>query len=544
MAGTARRRLSDLRHPPTPLVAPLPQVAVARGNVLSTQLLTGTDIDALVVPVAPPADGDEGVQPRTGTADAAARFGVDLGDLSERFELTGAAGEAATVHLPRSPSRDRELPWSGLPAAIVLVGVGAGNPADLRRAGAAIARSTRGMRRIVATVGADSGADGTRALVEGYLLGAYRHPTRATGEPAKGAATSLVLLGRFPQAAVDAARLAAAATWTARTLTVTPSDTKNPAWLADRAAELATAAGLTVEVLGPQELAARGFGGLLAVGGGSASGPRLVTVRYEPPVGTPRVGAGGAVRPAPAPRHVVLVGKGITYDTGGLSIKPRESMVPMKTDMAGAAVVLAAVLGAAAAGVKHRVTALLPLAENAVGASAYRPGDVLRLYGGTTVEITNTDAEGRIVLADALSHADADLDPDVLIDVATLTGAATLGLGKQHGALFTAEDRLARGLSDAGAETGEPLWRMPLVAEYRTALDSDVADIRHVPVDPHVGGGSITAALFLQRFAGGRRWAHLDIAGPARAASASHELPEGATGFGARLLLRWLIQLR
>ncbi|WP_024285276.1 M17 family metallopeptidase [Cellulomonas sp. KRMCY2] len=530
------------------LVAPLPEVVVSRGSVLSTQLLTGPEVDALVVPVAPPAEGDEGVQPRTGTADAAARFGVDLGELADRLEMTGAAGDATTLHLPRSASVERELPWSRLPATVVVVGVGAGTLQDLRRAGAAIARSTRGMRRVVTTVGADAGSDGTRALVEGYLLGAYRHPTRATGKPAKAPAASLVLLGRYTQAAVDAAGLAAMATWTARTLTVTPSDTKNPAWLAERAAELATAAGLTVEVLGPQELAARGFGGLLAVGGGSATGPRLVTVRYEPPAPAPtrnRAGtAAGPARPGSTPRHIVLVGKGITYDTGGISIKPRESMVPMKTDMAGAAVVLATVLGAAAAGVQHRVTALLPLAENAFGGSSYRPGDVLRLYGGTTVEITNTDAEGRIVLADALSHADADLDPDVLIDVATLTGAATLGLGKQHGALYTAEDALACALQDAGDETGELLWRMPLVADYRPVLDSDVADLRHVPVDPHVGGGSITAALFLQRFVGDRRWAHLDIAGPARATAASHELPEGATGFGARLLLRWLTQLR
>ncbi|HWJ84225.1 MAG TPA: M17 family metallopeptidase, partial [Cellulomonas sp.] len=243
-------------------------------------------------------------------------------------------------------------------------------------------------------------------------------------------------------------------------------------------------------------------------------------------------------------KHVVIVGKGITFDTGGLSIKPREAMVPMKTDMTGAAVALAAVLGAAQAGVLHTVTAVMPLAENHVGAASYRPGDVLRLFGGTTVEIANTDAEGRIVLADALAWADQELDPDVLIDVATLTGAASVGLGKQHAALYGTDERLVAALSAAGDVSGELAWRMPLVDDYEEAVRSDVADLRHVPSDRHIGGGSITAALFLRHFVGRRAWAHLDIAGPARSTSDKHEVTEGATGFGARLLLRYLADLR
>jgi leucyl aminopeptidase len=235
----------------------------------------------------------------------------------------------------------------------------------------------------------------------------------------------------------------------------------------------------------------------------------------------------------------VLAGKGITFDTGGLAIKPRQSMVAMKTDVAGAAVVLATVLAAAELRLPHRVTALLPLAENAFGASSYRPGDVVEVYGGTTVEIADPDAEGRVVLADALAHADADLDPDVLVDVATLTGAAALGLGRQHAALYTGDDELARGLTDAGLGTGERVWRMPLVEDYRPALDSAVADLRHVPADPP-GAGSVTAALFLREFVGRRRWAHLDIAGTARSERDAHEVVKGATGYGARLLLRWL----
>ncbi|HEY3438131.1 MAG TPA: M17 family peptidase N-terminal domain-containing protein, partial [Actinotalea sp.] len=396
--GVPRRRAAEKVPAVPPLVEALPDVRVARGSVATSPLLAGAGVDALLLPVAPPVDHEEGVDPRTGTADAAARYGIDLGDLAERLGHTGAAGEAQTVELPR-PNGTAELPWSGLPARVVLIGVGTGSPADLRRAGAAIARSTRGLARAVTTVGEDAGADGARALVEGYLLGAYRHPTRSTGTPAPGPAGSLILLGRYPESVLEQARIGATATWTARALTVTPSDTKNPAWMAERARELAVAAGLAVEVLGPDELAVRGFGGLLAVGSGSATGPRLVTVRYEPPA------TGRGARGRGTVRHVVLVGKGITYDTGGLSIKPREAMVPMKTDMAGAAVALVTVLAAAQAGVRHRVTAVLPLAENAFGAASYRPGDVLRVYGGTTVEIANTDAEGRIVLADALSHA-------------------------------------------------------------------------------------------------------------------------------------------
>ncbi|GEN79621.1 leucyl aminopeptidase family protein [Actinotalea fermentans] len=503
--------------------ADLPAVTTLAGDVATSDLLT-QGLDALLVPVAPAAaDADEGdgVQPRAGATEAAVRYGIDLGDLAERVRADGSAGSVHTIQLPRGAG-DAALPWAGLPPRLVLVGTGAGTPVALRRAGAAVARATTGLGRVATTVGSGSD-DGARAFVEGYLLGAYRHPSAATGAPPPPPAAELVLLGDYPD--VEAVRVHAAASWTARVLAVTPSNIKSPAWLAEQAVVAAGQAGLTTDVLGPAELAAAGFGGIVAVGAGSASPPRLVVVRYVPP------GGGG--------RHVVVAGKGITYDTGGLAIKPRESMVAMKTDMTGAAVALATVLGAAALQVPHRVTALLPLAENAFGASSYRPGDVVTVFGGTTVEVANPDAEGRMVLADALAYAAAELEPDVLVDVATLTGAATLGLGKQHGALFTPDDDLARALTAAGEAAGEPLWRMPLVPEYEKSLDSDVADVRHV-AGPGAGAGAVTAALFLQRFAGGRTWAHLDIAGPARAAKAAHELPEGATGFGARALLRWL----
>lgn len=511
----------------------LPEVVVARGSVADSALLTADDVDVLAVPVAPAPEEGDGLEPRAGTVDAAVRYGIDLAELAERGRATGAPGDAHVVDLPRAHGR-REMPWTGLPERVILLGVGDGTPTDLRKAGAALARATRGASRVLTPVAGHGGAEDAAAFVEGYALAAYRMPTGQTSAPEPGPADQLVLLGEHPEAAVVDALRAARATWLTRDLTNAPANIKDPAWFAARATALADDAGLASRTWDVADLTAGGFGGILAVGAGSASEPRLVTVTYDPvgPDGRPRRGA----------RHVVLVGKGITYDTGGLSIKPREAMVPMKTDMAGAAVALATVLGAAAADLPVRVTAVLPLAENHFSGGSYRPGDVLRVHGGTTVEVSNTDAEGRLVLADALAYADAELDPDVLIDVATLTGAASMGLGPLHGALYSADAELVGVLEAAGRATGEPVWQMPLVEDYAGALDSTIADVSHVPLVNH-GGGSITAALFLRRFVGERRWAHLDIAGPARSGKDRDEVVAGATGYGARLLLAALRDL-
>lgn len=524
----------------------LPEVVGARGALSDAPLVDEAQADAVVVAVAPPREAEDGLQPRAGTVDATLRYGVDLAELAERAGgpgFRGAAGEVVRVDLPRAHvGSTTRLPWAGLPPRLLLLGVGAGTATDLRRAGAALARASRGLDRVVSAVTADAGAPEVRAYVEGYLLAAYAQPRRGDAPAgAQDAAAQLVLLtppGRPDVAApIEAATRAAAATWLVRDLANTPSDVKDPAWFADRALGLADALGLDTTVRGPAELAGEGFGALLAVGAGSARGPRLVTVTYDP--------ADHGVTPATdrsAPRHVVVVGKGITYDTGGLSIKPREAMVPMKTDMAGAAVALAVVLGAARARSDRRVTAVLPLAENHVGAASYRPGDVLRTWSGRTVEVANTDAEGRLVLADAVGYAVQELAPDVLVDVATLTGAASVGLGRGHGALFATDDGVADVLQDAARTTGEQVWRMPLVEDYAGALRSDVADLRHVPVESP-GGEAITAALFLREFVGDVPWAHLDVAGPARATADRHEVVAGATGFGARLLLEALDRL-
>jgi len=235
----------------------------------------------------------------------------------------------------------------------------------------------------------------------------------------------------------------------------------------------------------------------------------------------------------------VLVGKGITFDTGGINLKPGPGMRLMHTDMSGGAAVLAALRAIALRRVPVRVTALVPAAENAFGGGSFRPGDVVRHVTGRTSEITNTDAEGRLVLADGMGYAVQSLRPTVLVDVATLTGAMKIALGLHTAGLFATSDPLARALLRAADDTGEPLWRMPLDTDYDGLLASSIADANNSPGNP----GAITAALFLKAFAGDVPWAHLDIAGPARALKDDGMFTKGATGFGARLLARWVESL-
>jgi leucyl aminopeptidase len=458
----------------------------------------------------------------------AGELGLDLAAVLAAEKATGRAGEVTRLPVP---------PADGLPARVLLLGAGAGAPSDLRRAGAALARAARGRGRVVTDLGVvtdgdgDGAAERVRAAVEGLILGGWAPPASGLKDRSDARPAAEVLLDpALPATAVDRGRVHAGATLLARLLAATPADVKDPDWMARAAQAAAAGSGLDVEVWEEVRLAAEGFGGLLAVGGASSSPPRLVRLEHRPD------GTQGE-------RPVVLVGKGITFDTGGLAIKPREGMLPMRTDMSGAGAVLATLAACRAAGVRRRVVGLLPLAENAVGAASYRPGDVVRQYGGRTTEVVNTDAEGRVVLADAMAWADEHLDPEVVVDVATLTGAASLGLGRRHAALYSPDDDLAAALAAAAGAAGEQAWRMPLVEDYRPAIDSAVADVRQAVTAPGFGAGSITAALFLREFAGGRRWAHLDIAGPARSDKEEHEVPKGPTGYGARLLLRWLEQL-
>lgn len=487
----------------------------------------GIDVLAVAMAAAPETsvreDTDEALhptpQPRRGAVETALAYGVDVAARAATAGVTGKAGETLLVEPPSGRTDE-------LPGKLIYLGVGDESVQSMRRAGAALARATRGALRVRAAVVDGLDVDAQQAFLEGFFLGGYRAPRQGKTPAGPPMAREMQVTGLDP-AALRLAEVTARAVWLARDLTNLPPDVATPAWMAAQSRAAAARAGLEIIVLEEAELERRGFGGLLAVGAGSANPPRLVQVSYRPAVET-----GG---------HIVLAGKGITFDSGGISLKPRDAMMSMKMDMAGAAAVLAAVEAAAALGLPQRVTGVLALAENAVGGSAYRPGDVVKTFNGTTVEIGNTDAEGRVVLADALAYAAAELSPDMLVDIATLTGAAALGLGQQHGALFSNSPELLAALEKAGAASGDRIWQLPLVREYEVALESDTADLAHVaPPALKFGAGAIVAALFLEKFTDGVPWAHLDIAGPMKAGADSHETSKGATGFGTRLLISFL----
>jgi leucyl aminopeptidase len=360
------------------------------------------------------------------------------------------------------------------------------------------------------------------AFVEGLALGGYQFSLSSAVPTTR----SVVLADVEDSESFEAGLQTAAATAWARDLANMPAATKTPAWLGERAKRELSKVGVSVTVHDEQWLRAEGFGGVLAVGGGASAPPRLIEARWRP-------------RGAIPGTHLVLVGKGVTFDSGGLNLKPGDGMRSMKTDMSGGAAVLAALRLIAQRRLPVQVTVLVPAAENAFGAASFRPGDVIRHVGGRTSEITNTDAEGRIVLADALAYAVARLKPTALVDIATLTGAMKVALGLRTAGIFATDVRLAEQLTRAGARTGEPLWRMPLVADYESNLGSAIADADNAPGNP----GAITAALFLKHFVGAVPWAHLDIAGPARATKDDGMRTAGATGFGASLLASWVESL-
>jgi leucyl aminopeptidase len=316
--------------------------------------------------------------------------------------------------------------------------------------------------------------------------------------------------------------------WHATSSTSLPARS-TPTRFADAAAEHTDAhPGLSVEVWDEQRIVDERLGGLLGVARGSAEPPRLLKVSYEP---ADPVTVEGRVP------HVVLVGKGITFDSGGLSLKSPDGMVTMKTDMSGAAAVLGAVGACGELGVRVRVTALAPITENMPGGRATKPGDVLTIRNGSTIEVLNTDAEGRLVLADALALA-AEMEPDAIIDLATLTGACVVALGMTIAGVFGSDDDLIGAVRAASERAGEGTWPLPLPDEYRSHIDSDVADMKNVGKSSQAG--AIAAALLLARFVGEVPWVHLDIAGPARSDEDSGILAKGGTGFGVRTLLELL----
>ena len=511
------------------LPAVLPGASTQPLDACVSALAAGPDpVGILAVPV------EAGGQPGDPALDALLPAGS--AEAITAFGLTGRAGEAAQVLTS----------VSGRPLRVLLLGVGDRSAAALRRAGAELGRRIADSTAAATTAGACTAAattvaattvvageavGGIEAFAQGVLLGGYRFELKS-GQEAKPPGVARLAVTADPDGAADAVSRAAtiaAAVGLARDLANEPSRTKSPQWLAQEAVRVTAGRDVEVRVWSPDELAAAGFGGILAVGAGSDRPPRLIELSYRPPG---------------ARSHVVLVGKGITFDSGGLSLKPNDGMKLMKTDMAGGGAVIAVLSALSRLGVPHRVTGLVAAAENLPSGSAYRPGDVITHYGGRTVEVFNTDAEGRLVLADALAYAAATLEPDRIIDIATLTGAARVALGTTHAALYSTDDALAQSLIAAGEASGDRVWRMPLEDSYAPMLASDVADLSHVARTEGnvVAPGSIVAALFLREFAGGRPWAHLDISGAGRATENDGELAKGATGFSTRLLLQLLTQ--
>jgi leucyl aminopeptidase len=460
-------------------------------------------------------------------------YADELADRAAPEPLDGAhlAAQGFTATLGDT----RVLP--GPAAGKTLVAVGLGRRADLdaagyRHVGATLAQASTRYRRMATTVLADRPeeidvATAARALAEGVVLGGYRFTTYKS-EPAPFALERVVVVdegGRSTTTALNAGQAIADAVCIARDLVNEPGGTLTPSVFAERAVNYGRDYGFAVRVRDERAIKRARLGGLLGVNRGSFEPPRFVELSWAPTTGR-------------AQSTVALVGKGITFDSGGLSLKSTAGMKGMKGDMAGAAAVLATFCALEATRPPVKVLGYLPLTDNMPGADATRIGDVLHIRNGTTVEVLNTDAEGRLVLADALVMA-SEARPSAIVDLATLTGACITALGDRIAGLMSNDDALSAGLLESSAAAGEELWRLPLPPYLRSKLDSDIADIKNVSGGRE--GGALIAGLFLQEFVGtGIPWAHLDIAGPAEAAENDGEVRKGATGYGVRTLVRLL----
>ncbi|MDQ6783276.1 MAG: leucyl aminopeptidase [Actinomycetota bacterium] len=439
----------------------------------------------------------------------------------------GAGASLDQMFLTRCGFEGRAGQSQVLPAddgtIVVALGVGARTGVDgdvVRKAGAALGRhlSRCTVAATTLALAGDAPALGA-AAVEGIALGGYTYAGSAKSG-GSGPERVVIVGGDGDQVRFGAA--AALATVRARDWVNEPAGTLTPSALAAIAVELGRRYGFAVDVWDEERIAAERLGGLEGVSKGADEPARLLRLSYEP---------------AGASRTVALVGKGITFDSGGLSIKTAASMMTMKSDMGGAAAVIAAVAAAAELGLAVRVTGWVASTENMVNGGAIRPGDILTVRNGTTIEVLNTDAEGRLVLADALALA-AEESPDAIVDIATLTGAQRVALGPGVAAVMGNDDALVARVLQAADRAGEPAWRLPLVAAYRSKLDSDVADLKNVASNP--AAGSIMAGLLLGEFVAGRPWAHLDIASPSWSDTDDGWLTRGATGWGARTLLQLL----
>ncbi|MFF0104486.1 leucyl aminopeptidase [Streptomyces hirsutus] len=499
---------------------------------LSTAALPGLRADAIVIGVAKgtaSAAGGPVVVP--GAEDVDKAYAGRLAGVLETLGASGAEGEVTKLPAP-----------TGFKTPLVVaVGLGAQPEKDaapdteaLRRAAGVAARALSGSKKAVfalpMTDAADAGAVAEGALLGAYSFDAYKNSDDNGGKNRKKdrrtPLAEAVLAGvpardKAFKAAVERATAVVEELNRARDLINTPPNDLDPEAFAAVAQAAAKEHGIKVQVLDEKALAKGGHGGILGVGAGSAAGPRLVKLSYTS---------------AKAKKHLAFVGKGITYDSGGISLKPAGHNETMKCDMSGAAAVFAAVVAAARLGLAVNVTGWLALAENMPSGSATRPGDVLRMYSGKTVEVLNTDAEGRLVLADALWAASEE-KPDAIVDVATLTGAMVLALGNRTFGIMANDDTFRAAVLEAAEEVGEPAWPMPLPEHLRKGMDSTVADIANM--GERMGGG-LVAGLFLREFVGeGITWAHLDIAGPAfNEGSPFGYTPKGGTGSAVRTLVR------
>jgi leucyl aminopeptidase len=428
-------------------------------------------------------------------------------------EFTGKDGQTVTILAP----------GAGLTR---IVAAGLGKPADLtsrRIEDAAGTLAAALFREASVALAADAlSAELAAHAAIGATLRSYRFDTYRTKQKPEDVPkfAALRILAGDPAAAADAwspLKAVADGVFVTRDLVSEPANILTPAEMATRIQKL-SGLGLDIEVFGQSELEALGFGSLLGVAQGSDQPPRMVVMRWN---------GGGDEKP------VAFIGKGVTFDTGGISIKPAAGMEDMKWDMAGAGAVVGLMAALARRGAKVNAVGLVGLVENMPGSNAQRPGDVVKSYSGQTIEVLNTDAEGRLVLADVLWYAQEKFDPRFMVDMATLTGAIIVALGHEHAGMFCNDDDLAQKLEAAGIATGEKLWRMPMGKAYDKQLKSDIADMKNITGRP---GSSITAAQFLARFVNEKPWAHLDIAGTAWATKDSAITPKGATAFGVRLL--------
>ncbi len=487
-------------------------------------------VDALVIGIAKGADGPT-LAPGAESLDK-----VMKGKLLPALVALGASGDVGEV---------TKLATLGTAPMTVVVAAGIGKPADsgtfvlesVRRASGAALRSLAGQAKVASTLGLVNGDDEAtlRAAGEGALLGAYEFSRYRTvsknGRKTPVDAVTLVVSkprDKANKAAVKRSTVLATAVHLARDLVNTAPNDLNPIALAEAAQAAAKRVGISSHVLDEKALRHGGFGGILAVGTGSANPPRLVHLSYR--------GRG-------AKTSVAVVGKGITFDSGGISIKPAAGMHEMKSDMAGAAAVVAAVTAAAELGLALDIDAWIPMAENMPGGGAYRPSDVVTMYGGRRVEVLNTDAEGRMILADAIVRASED-NPDYLVDTATLTGAQIVALGRRVAGVM-GDKALCRRVEEAGERSGEAMWAMPFPEDVRRNLDSPIADISQVNSGLDKSAGMLAAGTFLAEFVPeGLPFAHIDIAGPSYNNQAPYgHVPKGGTGVPVRTLVELMEDL-